>query len=51
MEERGQREVQRYYSRILRPLTQRDIDSAWNSLKSMRGTKSGTGKRKTPSNN
>lgn len=39
MEKIGQREVERYYSRILRPLTQRDIDSAWNSLKSMRGKK------------
>jgi len=52
MEERGRKNVDRYYSRILRPITQRDIDSAWDSLKSMKGGKSGSrrnSKRKTSS--
>lgn len=39
MEKSGRSEVERYYSRILRPLTQKDIDSAWSSLKSMRDKK------------
>lgn len=49
MDKQARRKVDQYYSRILRPLTQIDINATWSMLRSKKGDKRGrrTGNRKT----
>ena len=50
MDKNARKKIDRYYSQILRPLTQNDINSTWDMLKVKKGGYRGrTGKRKASS--